>query len=282
MSHILWLASFPKSGNTWMRAFLANYLTNSETPVGINDLNRFATGDIGGELYAEIAGKPAEQLSDAGIHALRPQVHRRLAAVRPGAVFVKTHAILTQLGGTPTITPEVTAAAIYIVRNPLDVAVSMIHHYGYGPEDAAAGVCFDEMEILPTGGRIPQRVSSWTNHVRAWRRARGLNLTLVRYEDLVREPEAEFGKVLAAIGVTPEPERVARAVRHSSFKVLAAQEQSDGFVENSRSEARFFRAGGSGGWRDALTPDQVDQIIEKNRDAMVEIGYITPQGEFLV
>ncbi|MCP5368816.1 MAG: sulfotransferase domain-containing protein [Hyphomicrobiales bacterium] len=282
MSHILWLASFPKSGNTWVRAFLANFLSNGETPVDVNALPNFAMGDANADDYAQAAGKPVEALTAADLNRLRPAVHQRIAAARPGLVFVKTHSVLAKVGGVPTITPGVTAAAIYIVRNPLDVAVSMAYHYGYPVADAVGGVCFDELEILPTGGRIPQRVTSWGNHLRSWRAAPGLNVCLLRYEDMLADPETNFAKVTAFLGLPGDRDRLRRAVRHSSFKILAQQERDRGFVESSQSPERFFRRGQAGGWRDELTAQQVAEIVEKNRDAMVEMGYLSPQGEILV
>ena len=209
-------------------------------------------------------------------------MHRRIANARPGLVFVKTHAVLAKVGGVATITPGVTAAAIYIVRNPLDVAVSMAYHYGYPMADAVGGVCFDELEILPTGGRIPQRVTSWGNHLRSWRKAPGLNVCLLRYEDMLVRPGESFAKVTAFLGLPGDEARLARAVENSSFKILAQQEKARGFVESSQSSERFFRRGQAGGWRDELTPAQVDEIVDKNRDAMVEMGYLSPQGEILV
>ncbi|MBK8208712.1 MAG: hypothetical protein IPK78_00920 [Rhodospirillales bacterium] len=74
MGSIIWLASYPKSGNTWLRAFLANYLADTSMPVDINTLPDFAYGDMRAEYYAQLAGKPAAELSWPEINALRPKV----------------------------------------------------------------------------------------------------------------------------------------------------------------------------------------------------------------
>ena len=84
MTGVLWLASYPKSGNTWLRAFLANYLADSPAPVDINTLPDFAYGDMRSNYYAQVSGKPANQLSWQEINQLRPRVHQFLAQSRPG------------------------------------------------------------------------------------------------------------------------------------------------------------------------------------------------------
>ena len=129
MGAIVWLASYPKSGNTWMRAFLHNLLRNPAQPVHINELDRFSLGDSHRSWYAEVSKTPLEQLSDAEIIALKPAAHRRMTQAFPDSVFVKTHNRLGLAYGHPLISLDCTAGAIYVLRNPLDVVVSMAHHY---------------------------------------------------------------------------------------------------------------------------------------------------------
>ena len=73
---IVWLASYPKSGNTWMRGFLANYLSGSGKPVHINDYRRFSLGEHHADLYEAVSGKPFAELDNAALNRLRPQVGR--------------------------------------------------------------------------------------------------------------------------------------------------------------------------------------------------------------
>ena len=91
MGAILWLASYPKSGNTWLRAFLANMLTGAETPFPINQLSDFTASDLRAGYFEEVAQRPLVEMGDAVLHALRPRVHRYLAELRPDTTFVKTH-----------------------------------------------------------------------------------------------------------------------------------------------------------------------------------------------
>lgn len=282
MTRVLWLASYPKSGNTWLRAFLANYLADSRAPVDINSLPDFAYGDMRSNYYEQVAGKPASELSWREINQLRPQVHHFLAQSRPAPVFVKTHSVLTTILGVPTVTPEATFGAIYVARNPLDTAVSFAHHYSLPPDEGVKALCFRELRIEPKQGHIPQPISDWTTHVRSWLGAPGLYLLTVRYEDMVASPQRSFGSVIEFLKLPKDRERLKRAIRHSSFRVLAEQERRAGFVERPRAADRFFRRGGVGGYRDELTAEQIATIVAQHRETMTELRYLDVAGRLVV
>jgi hypothetical protein len=281
VTQILWLASYPKSGNTWLRAFLANYLHNGPEPIDINSLPRFSFGDMRIEFYEKVSGLTAASLSSRDINRLRPLVHRHFANSRQGIVFVKTHSILSAIEDIPTITPEVTFGAIYVVRNPLDVAVSFSHHYGYSIEETVRAIC-DKDFVHPGGeGQIMQALSDWSGHVRSWLRAPGLYLRVLRYEDMVGNPLTTFGTILDFLKAPRDRRRLKKAVRFSSFKVLAEQEQNAGFREASPHAPRFFHRGRIGVWRQTLLPEQADQIIDRHREMMAEMGYISTSGKLI-
>lgn len=279
---ILWLASYPKSGNTWLRAFLANYLRNAAEPEDINALPRFALGDMRIEPYLRLSGKTAADLSRDDINRLRPRVHRDLAAAGPGLVPVKTHSAIAAIGGIPTITPDVTFGAVYVIRNPLDVAVSFHHHYAVTLDQAVAAVCFKGLEIPPKAGHVVQVIADWSTHVRSWLRAPGLYLKTLRYEDMLADPTRAFAEVCAFLKMPEDQARLDRAIRHSTFEVLAAQELDRGFVEKSRGAEAFFRRGAAGGWREELSPAQVERILVCHRPLMTELGYLSEDGALRV
>jgi hypothetical protein len=282
LAQILWLASYPKSGNTWLRAFLANYLRGGRLPEDINKLPDFSYGDMRVEYYEQISGKMAEALDYDEVNRLRPRVHRFLAGAHQGLVLVKTHSHLTSIDDIPTITPEVTFGAVYVVRNPLDVAVSFGHHYGLSAEAAVKAICFKGLETVPQPGHILQVLSDWSTHLNGWTNAPGLYLHLMRYEDMTKSPNKTFGGVLDFLKISKDRERLKRAIRHCSFNVLARQEQQSGFVERSRSAEKFFRQGEVGGWRQELTPEHVEFIVHHHREAMTKMGYLSPEGKLLV
>ena len=142
MGQIVWIASYPKSGSTWVRAFLNNYLRDARAPVDINGQWDVSTGENSAVRFRRHDPRPASAYSIADVQRMRPLVHRDIAAAQPGTVFVKTHNASLLVEGMPLITPEVTAGAVYIVRDPRDVAISFSHHFGLSV-DATIAVMAD-------------------------------------------------------------------------------------------------------------------------------------------
>src|ERR1700752_1107864 len=127
---ILWLASYPRSGNTRLRAFLHNLLRGSGQPYDMNRLQDFPLIDSDARWYRPFDPRPPTDLTKEEVAALRPKAHAAMTGAFPDTVIVKTHNAMVEDRGTPMITLEHTAGAIYIVRDPLDVAVSYSHHFG--------------------------------------------------------------------------------------------------------------------------------------------------------
>lgn len=279
MGQIIWLASYPKSGNTWLRAFLANYQAGGSEPVDINRLPELSFSDNRVRYFDQVAGRPTAGLPFADIHRLRPAVHRLFAQARDGTVLVKTHCVLSRIDDIPTITPELTAAALYVVRTPLDVAVSFAHHFGLSVASAVQAISFPQLKSAPQGDTVAQPFSDWSRHVVSWLDAPGLNVHMLRYEDMHRAPARVFKGVIAFLGWRFEPERLRRAIRQSDFRTLAAQERDGGFVEASRKAERFFRRGQIGSWRTELTADQAAFLIDRHRVVMTRLGYLSADGK---
>ena len=281
MTGILWLASYPKSGNTWLRAFLANYLRDGDAPVSINELFHFNFGDDILLYYTWMTGRPAESFSNAEIWRLRPAVHRYLASLTRETTLIKTHNVIGALDdGTPIITPDVTDGAIYVVRDPLDVAVSVAHHYQTSYDEAVDRMCTAN-NTLPgvPGEKLPSMIGSWRQNVESWLQAPGLKRHVMRYEDMLAKPGPTFRELVTFLGMPVDGRRVAKAVRFSRFDTLTSQEQEQGFNEARPDEAAsFFRRGEHGQWREILTRDQVDRIVEANRDVMARFGYLDKKG----
>ena len=96
---------------------------------------------------------------------------------------------------------------------------------------------------------------------------------LIRYEDLLADPEKHFARIIDYLGGEPEPERLRRAIAFSDFKILSAQEAQHGYAAGGPA-GPFFRAGKSGAWRDALTPAQAARIENDHRHVMRKFGYV--------
>lgn len=275
---ILWLASYPKSGNTWLRAFLANYMTNPREPLSINELDRFCTSDGLAWPYEKLSGRRASELTGEDISRLRPRVHAMLAAGRPETVIVKTHNAIELTHGVPTISPDVTEGAVYVIRNPLDVVSSYAWHYSLSLEDAAKAMASPATTIHGSEQMIVQLLGSWSRHVRGWVDAPGLTRHVVRYEDMASRPLKAFGGVVEFLRLPKHMERLKRAVRFSDFKELSRQEREAGFKERSRTAESFFRQGRAGAWRDSLPEALVASIVAEHGEMMSRFGYLDAKG----
>jgi hypothetical protein len=275
MGQLVWIASYPKSGNTWMRAFLHNYIRQAEIPCDINRLTDLTAADINAERYRRYDPRPASQYSIADVQRMRPLVHRDLTALDSTLVFVKTHNARIEVAGTPLITPEVTAGAIYILRDPRDIAVSYSRHRGRSIDDTIAFMADPEAATGGTDTRIYERLSSWSEHVQSWISRSDPRIRVLRYEAMLGIPDEAFGSQIRWLGQDPPPERLRRAIQFSAFDVLRAQEQAKGFKERvPESTAPFFGAGQSGTWRSVLTPAQQARIERDHGPLMQRFGYL--------
>ena len=274
MAGILWLASYPKSGNTWLRVFLANLFASTASAYDINELGRFFYGEMSSDLYERAAGKPVSALSDYEIHRLRPQVHRQLASLRTETAMVKTHNAIAMRDGVSTITPEVTEGAIYVVRNPLDIVLSYADHYGIDVDSAILAMASSDNHTKTSPAAVFQYLGDWSTHVRSWRDASGLHRHVLRYEDLSHKPIDAFAEVTRFLGLKTTRGQLRRAVRNASFGELKRQEKRRGFAEKSRHAEAFFRAGKANQWRAVLTAEQIDRMVEVHGEVMAEFDYL--------
>ena len=271
---ILWLASYPKSGNTWLRAFLANLFTGAAEPFDINKLSDFTYSDMRAGYFEAVARQPISNLDADEINRLRPRVHKYLAEQSPDTVFVKTHHAIGDVNGIDTITSDLTEGAIYVVRNPFDVVVSFAKHMAVD-FDTAIEALNDRNNYSATHGRLVfQYLSSWSEHVKSWTRAPGLTRHVMRYEHMLEDPKTAFGALGPFFGVEIAPERLETSIRFSSFGELKAQEEAKGFRERSAVTESFFRQGQQGGWRDLLNAAQIERIVEAHGEIMEEFGYL--------
>lgn len=272
---LVWLASYPKSGNTWLRLFLANYLLDRSEPFPINQIHKTTFGDMIAEPYVKLAGRPASALDPATVHRLKPRVHRLLSTQGPDLILVKTHSALYVEDGIPSITVPATRATLYLVRNPFDVADSVAHHYGLSLDDAVSSLCSPGSELQGDGTRtLGQKIGAWGAHAVKWAEARQLKPLVLRYEDMLREPLESFGRAVRHLGVTYDDERIERAVRFASFDEARRQEDRFEFLERSHQAEKFFRTGGIGSGFEKLDAGQRARLIEANREAMRRFGYL--------
>jgi hypothetical protein len=277
MAGIIWLASYPKSGNTWVRAFLHNLIYDPPAAYDINRLSELTPGDSQIALYRQLDPALDADYPDERVRALRPRVHRAIAASKPDSVVVKTHNALIEEGGAPLVALEVTAGAIYVVRNPLDVAISFSHHNAASIDDIIAFMAQPGAGSVSNAANVYEVYDSWSAHVASWTARPNPKLHIMRYEDMLTHPARSFAGLVAFLGIDAPRQRIAKAIRLSSFTVLREQERRRGFREKPAAAEKFFREGTAGQWRRRLTPAQIAAIVAAHRDAMARFSYV-PEG----
>lgn len=273
MKGILWLASYPKSGNTWLRVFLANLRMERDVPA---DINALATAQFSSrELLDRAIGWKTADLRPEELAELRLPAQEILAQTM-AEVPIKTHEVFADpQDGRALFSRLATRGVIYVVRNPLDVAISLGHHRG---ENIDATIAFMNdpramLSLPPRAAHLSQLLCDWSTHVKSWVDASECNVCVLRYEDMLASPEKAFVRAAQAAGIQVDATRIARAVNYSSLAELQRQEADKGFAERATGRA-FFREGRSGGWREKLASRQVAAIVERHRDMMRRFGYL--------
>jgi sulfotransferase family protein len=276
-SGIVWLASYPKSGNTWTRAFVHNlvHVTAGEGHAQpINELNQFSMTSAAKYLFEEVLGFHPTEKHLNEIAAARAQTQQYLADLVEGLVFVKTHQALAIDRGHPTINFSVTAGAIYIVRNPLDVAIFYAHHLGRSIDRSINLMNSKNAETSVNDKQVNELYGSWSQHVLSWTRKPHRAIYVMRYEDMLNEPQKTFGALARHLLFTPSDAQLAEAIDRSSFERLREQEEKEGFNERPQKAERFFREGRTGQWKDVLTPQQIQRIVDAHGEQMQRFGYL--------
>ena len=277
MGNIVWLASYPKSGNTWLRAFLINLITDAEEPIDINKMGALTFGDSQSHWYEKVSNVKLKSLSSEGLASLRPKVHEIIANSSDNSVFVKTHNALVEVSGANMITRSVTAGVIYVVRNPLDVTLSYADHLGQPIDRIIDLMSRKDFETPGDETHVPVHHSDWSTHVNSWTMTSHPAFHIVRYEDMTSQPLKTFSEIAKFLRMKVDKNRLRRAVRFSSFKTLAAQEKLNGFIERTPVQQNFFRSGKAGAWKKKLNANQVKRIITIHRHQMARFDYL-PKG----
>lgn len=280
-SGIIWLASYPKSGNTWLRIFLNNLRRDGDEPVNINELEG---GPIASAraLFDEATGIESSDLTAEEIDRLRPRVYERVAAEAKEVLFLKVHDAYTYGGDGRPLLSAAGSRAIYLIRNPLDVAVAFASHSSRALDTIIGSMANEEFTLAARAGELPeqlrQRLLSWSAHVLSWVEA-PIPVKVLRYEDMKQQPLETFTEAARFARLPDDPARVRKAVEFSDFKELQRQEQDHGFRERPPKAESFFREDGWGAWRRELTPEQAARLIREHQKVMQRFGYLTEDGE---
>ena len=270
-----WLASYPKSGNTWVRLMLSSLLHGGKEP-DINAMDLSASILSHAHLQS-CYGVESGDLMPTEIDAVRPQLYRALAeSSNEKLLLSKVHDCCgINAAGERYFSPEISRGAVCIVRDPRDVAVSWSHFFGTSVDKAIEVMADENTTLAGTGKRLhtqlSQHLSSWSKHVLSWLDDAAMPVLLLRYEDMLVDPIGALVKIADFLGLPSDC--AAAAAEATSFEKLRSQEDQHGFKERTNVCDKFFRKGTSGEGKRVLTEEQRARIESDHGRVMARLGY---------
>ena len=282
---IIWLASYPKSGNTWVRFFILSLLFGNKTEINLNHLKsieQFPSKSQFAGLELDI-----KNLREVAKNWITVQKKINLSKkVR----FYKTHNTLCRIDKNRFTDQQNTLGAIYIVRDPRNVITSVKNHFNHNSYEETKNFIFDEKRVVllarPNFNRrdysLPQIIGSWQTHYKTWK-IMNKNFLLIKYENLINTPNSEFKKIanyLERLFKTKfTNEQIERAINSSSFDKLQKMEEKKGFIESVENKQtgeknKFFYLGPKNDWTKILDKEIADEISSRFEPEMKELGYL--------
>jgi aryl sulfotransferase len=265
---LYWLASYPKSGNTWLRLLLHSYLA-SGAAVDINNMALDGWSVNQRALFDEAIGVSASDLTDAEILTWWPWALREWARARTEPAYLKTHA--------HERSSDFTLGAIYLVRDPRDVAMSLARHLNCSVDAAIAVMGTQNQTMSRSRYRLQSHLvqcwGSWSQNVENWMAPAPFPIHVLPYEKIRADPVAALVELLPTLGLSVNHEAAKAAAKSTALETLRKQEASQGFAE-AVGPHRFFGDGRIEGWREGLTHAQISRIEGDHGQVMARLGYI--------
>ena len=275
---IIWLASYPKSGNTWIKGFIISLLYTTK---GTSNLENFK------KINQYPLKSHFENLTTDfnDITKKKKYYHKSQDIINSDnkIKILKTHNALLNVDGDNFSSTKNTLGVIHIVRDPRNVVTSLKHHYSIPDYEKAKEFLFDEKRIIlgdfdKKDHPLPAFLSSWKTHYLSWKQVK-LNYLLIKYEDLLNNPIKEFSKISNylsnLLNVKISEKKIENSIKSNSFYNLKKMEESKGFGEFITYDNRkFFNLGPKNNWKTLLEKKTADEIEAKFKNEMKELGYI--------
>lgn len=266
---ITWIASFPRSGNTWLRALISAYINGGA--VGINEIMQ--TGDKDPVYYHDITKAAINKWTVSEQALVKPAAMLRMLEDAQGNLMLKTHDCNVDISGVAQIPHDITRAAIYIARDPRDVALSFYNHYSLAGHAEAVEKMLDAKSFTryPDKGLFVAQLS-WSISVASWLRKLPYPVYTLRYEDLSTKPFAILSEVVRFLQLDYDAAVVQSAIDSCSFAKFQQQEKQAGFRESVG--PTFFHKGEPQRWKKELHKNLQNKIIKACQREMRALEYI--------
>ena len=289
---IVWLASFPKSGNTWLRSLLSDYM-DFDKEFSLNNITKikqFPSIIFFEYLINEGIVKDKNKLQDINfVSNYWLSVQRRLLLQSDNVdFFLKTHGVPCRLGRNFFLHKETTRCAIYLIRDPRQVLFSLSNHFNIiTQKDALNFLLRNERYIIVKDDKVKDRyipfskypMPSWDNHFLSWKTHEKIfPILYIKYEDLFDfstfEKILKFVEKNAKRNIKYDQNRAIEVFDRSKFENLKKLETKHGFIENSRFGGNFFNEGKINTWIEKIDPDIKVKLEKSFKDLMEKFSYI--------
>jgi hypothetical protein len=287
--HSYWyLASYPKSGNTWCRVFITELmrLTGDNPGEELNLNQDIETGAIASSRLwlDDQLGINSCDLSFSELDPLRGGAGASAWLFAEGERFHKVHDAFKSPDsrGRPVVSTTGCSGVVYILRHPEDVAVSLSHFFSW-PLDRCVDSLLDPSAALVPGERfgghqVRQHMGRWDQHVRSWADQNQLPVLIMRYEDMLAKGSETFTELATFLGLPTDSKLIHQALENTSIdRLKKLEEDVDGFAEKPAGCERFFRSGRTGEGAEQLSIEQRKRLASGLSEAMNRFQYEGPE-----
>ncbi len=276
---ILWVASYPKSGNTYIRSFLSAYYFSKKGKFEFDQLLnilQFPSIKFSKNDYFNFNDAAKNWINNQN-NFFRKEDFR----------FLKTHNTLNNFEGEKFTTKNETIGAIYIVRDPRNIISSMSNHYSFSFEESYnklmdKNASLNEKSVNGDCSNFTF-LGSWADHYKAWRDNYEFDVLFIRYEDLQNNKYEIFEKIVNFInnlkGDNTKFDKVKfeNSINSTNFVNLKNKELNEKFDESVYSKdgkkIRFFNLGFKNKWQKFLPKDMIEKINKNLEKELLELNY---------
>ena len=279
---IVWLASFPKSGNTWVRAMISSLIYSDNGVFNFEIIKKIQ--QFPNKKHFEKFTDKYQNVQELKKFWVAAQEQINLDKK---IKFLKTHHINCKIDEYPFTNKNNTLATIYVVRDPRSLVESFSNYYKINKDAAIKSIT--SKELVSGAGFIKNKqnnvftiIGSWSDHYNSWTKANA-NLLILKYEDLLIDPLKELNKIIVFLKkfiiFNYNDFKTQNIISSTSFENLEKMEKEIGFfevadIENNQNKIKFFNKGKQNDWRKYLNENEIEYISSKFNYEMKELGYI--------
>ena len=282
---IIWIASYPKSGNTWIRSFISAILHTEDGNFNFKNLENIPQYPTRKQFQGLL-----QEFSNINIIKKNWSISQTKLNLDNKIKFLKTHHVNCKIENDAFTNFENTLGVIYIVRDPRNILTSLINHYSLSNQSEAKNFLFEEKNWLGFKKennkihvtKFPTLISSWKTNYNSWKNMKK-NLLLIKYENLLANPKLEFIKIIdyleKLLKINFNEKKIKNAINSTSFYTLKNKEINEGFYESVRDKLgdgkkRFFNLGPENNWEKLVDKNIVNEIEKQFETEMKELNYL--------